>query len=98
MLTCSSGHLNRALRPRLPGVALSHGINANVVHRWRRLSGTQAVAAPMPTFVPVALPTASGALAADIRIELRRGATTMSVSWPLAATSECAAWMRELLR
>lgn len=30
--------------------------------------------------------------------ELRRGATTISVTWPADAVVECAAWMRELLR
>lgn len=77
-------------------VALSHGINANVVHKWRRLAG----AAPLPVarFVPVTLPTPSCEVPADIRIELRRGATTMSITWPAAAAGDCAAWMRELLR
>jgi transposase len=79
-------------------VALSHGINANVVHKWRRLTGAKALAAPMPTFLPVALPAATAPEAPDIRIELRRGATTMAVTWPVAAASECAAWVRELLR
>jgi len=77
-------------------VALSHGINANVVHKWRRLAG----AAPLPvgSFVPVALPAPSCAVSADIRMELRRGATTMTITWPAAAAGDCAAWMRELLR
>jgi transposase len=76
-------------------VALSHGINANVVHKWRRLAG----AAPLPvaSFVPVALPAPTCAAAADIRMELRRGATSMTITWP-AAAADCAAWMRELLR
>jgi hypothetical protein len=34
----------------------------------------------------------------DIQIELRRGATAMKITWPIAAATECAAWMRELLR
>lgn len=78
------------------GVALSHGINANVVHKWRRLAG----AAPLPvaSFVPVVLPAPSGPGPADIRMELRRGATSMSITWPVAAAGDCAAWMRELLR
>ena len=78
------------------GVALSHGINANVVHKWRRLTG----AAPLPaaSFVPVALPAPTRPVPADIRIELRRGATTMIITWPTAAAGECAAWVRELLR
>lgn len=78
------------------GVALSHGINANVVHKWRRLAGGAPVA--VAPFVPVALPAPSCAAPADIRMELRRGATSMTITWPAAAASDCAAWMRELLR
>lgn len=36
--------------------------------------------------------------ASDIRIELRRGNTLISMTWPIDAASECAAWVRELLR
>lgn|SRR5258706_5322027 len=77
-------------------VALSHGINANVVHKWRRLAG----AAPLPVarFVAVTLPTPSCEVPADIRMELRRGATSMTIIWPAAAAADCAVWMRELLR
>jgi transposase len=48
------------------------------------------------TFVPLSLPgpKANG----ELRIELRRGTTTISVAWPVDAATECAAWMRELLR
>jgi hypothetical protein len=35
---------------------------------------------------------------ADIRIDLRRGATLMTITWPSSAAADCAAWMRELLR
>jgi hypothetical protein len=36
--------------------------------------------------------------AGDIRIELRRGASTVTISWPAQAAGECAAWLREWLR
>ena len=54
-------------------------------------------------FVPALLtPTSSppppALLPADIQIELRRGATAMKITWPIAAAADCAAWMRELLR
>ena len=77
-------------------VAMSHGINANIVHKWRRLAG----AAPLPvaSFVPVTLPAPSCAAPADICMELRQGATSMTITWPVAAAADCAAWMRELLR
>ena len=77
-------------------VALSHGINANVVHKWRRLAG--AVPLPVASFVPVALPAPTYAASADIHMELCRGATSMTITWPAAAAADCAAWMRELLR
>jgi transposase len=80
------------------GIALSHGINANVVHKWRREAGGALPALQTPAFVPVALPPAPCAPAPDIRIELRRGATSVSVTWPLEAADQCAVWMRELLK
>ena len=79
-------------------IALLHGINANVVHKWRRQDGSPLPALQAPAFVPVALPPAPCAPAPDIRIELRRGATSVSVNWPLEAAEQCAVWMRELLK
>jgi transposase-like protein len=37
------------------GVAFWHGINANVVHKWRRQDGSPLTALQAPAFVPVAL-------------------------------------------
>jgi transposase len=82
-------------------VALNHGLNANLVHKWRRLARRPAatvVPSATPTqFVPVVLPTPAEPRA-DIRIELRRGATSIAVTWPIAAAAEFGIWMRELLR
>jgi hypothetical protein len=36
--------------------------------------------------------------AGDICIELRRGATTVTIRWPAQAAGDCAAWLREWLR
>jgi transposase len=33
-----------------------------------------------------------------IEVELRRGATVVKVGWPMSASAECGAWLRELLR
>ncbi|WP_292443226.1 transposase [Methylibium sp.] len=95
-------------------VAMSHALNANIVHGWRKFARERdgpAVlppspaalparsAASMPQFVPVSMaPTPPQSAPADIRIELRRGATLMKITWPIAAAADCAAWMRELLR
>ena len=84
---------------------MANGVNANLARRWvvdaeRRSGGALARAAggAVPsTFVPLQLPPVEKA-PVDIRIELRRGPIAIHVSWPCAAASECAAWMRELLR
>ena len=78
------------------GGGLLHGMDGNGVHEWGRLAG--AAALPVASFVPVALPAPACPAQADIRIELRRGATAMTITWPAAAAADCAAWMRELLR
>jgi transposase len=82
-------------------VAMSHGINANVVHRWRQLAREARVSAPAPTseFVAVSLaPPPVPTPARDIQVQLRRGATAMTITWPVSASAEFAGWMRELLR
>jgi transposase len=94
-------------------VALSRGINANLLRRWIRES--QACVPPppaappaasrvtccehtsTPAFVPLAVP-AVPSLSGDIRIELHRNATTITLSWPIAAAGDCASWLRDLLR
>jgi transposase len=95
-------------------VAMSHGVNANIVHGWRKLAREREgaalsppspatlpakAAASVPQFLPVSMAqTTSPPPPVDIQIELRRGAAAMKITWPIAAAAECAAWMRELLR
>ena len=73
------------------------GIRIVPVHA-RRLAHAPSTDVQVPTFVPVTLPAPSCAPAPDIRIELRRGATSISLTWPVCAAEHCAAWMRELLK
>ena len=80
-------------------IALTHGLNANLVHRWRRLARRDIGVAPpqtAPTFVPVSI--AAPSPAAGIRIELQRGPVSVTVTWPATAMAECGAWLREILR
>ncbi len=83
-------------------VALAHGLNANLVHKWRRLaSPCEDAATPAPSierFIALPLAPSTPVAAADIRIELRRGTTSVAITWPASAATECAAWMRELLK
>jgi transposase len=83
-------------------VAMSHGINTNVVHGWRKLAREAGVGSGVSSreFIPVALSAAPMQSVAErgIEVELRRGAVTMKVTWPSSATADFAAWTRELLR
>ena len=90
-------------------IALRSGLNANLVHRWLRQEGRSldssagspaAVSArPVAEFMPLQLPQPAVAGAStDIRVELRRGTSTITVSWPLQGARDCAAWLREWLR
>ena len=82
-------------------VALEHGLNANLVHRWLRIAeGRERVGQAVQRVEQfVAVPMAAVAsVPADIRVELKRGHSTVSVTWPCSAAAECAVWLRELLR
>jgi transposase len=102
---------------RQPGVsvasvALSHGLNANLVRRWLNGPDTgsgsdvaleaanpvqRATAGAAGTFVPVQLGLANPTLR-DIRLELHRGAATIIVNWPTGEAAACGNWLREWLR
>ncbi len=82
-------------------VAMAHGINANVVHRWRQLAREGKVGpAKAGEFIalPLMMPPEAAPAPADIRVELRRGPVAMTVLWPTSAAADFAAWTRELLR
>ena len=57
---------------------------------------------PMPASpaspLTVSSPPTTVTTPADIRVEVKRGTTTITVSWPASAASACAAWLRELVR
>ena len=85
----------------IAGVAMQHGINANIVHRWLREHRQGTLANVAQTFVPVTLNAATEPAAAqptgDIRIEVKRANTSIVVHWPLAGSAVCAQWLRECL-
>lgn len=90
----------------MAAVAMANGINTNLPRRWVRIAETaptirrqDALPAPQlqvaqvpPAFVPKQQP--AKAIAPDIRIELPRAATSVTVTWPVDSAGECAAWMR----
>jgi transposase len=81
-------------------VAMAHGINANIVHGWRKQAREAGAATVSERFVPVAIAQVAPPAADErrIEVELRRGGVTVKLSWPMSAAMELSAWMRELLR
>lgn len=83
-------------------VAMAHGLNANMVHRWLREGArNEVVSQGLPTqasFVALPLNTALGSGSADIRVEVRRGTGSVTVHWPVGAAGACAGWLREWLK
>ena len=88
-------------------VALAHGLNANLVHKWRRAAEAMIARAAAlahtkenaDAFIALALPPQRAPVVLpDIRIELRLGATTVNIHWPAQGGGDCAAWLREWLR
>ena len=88
-------------------------MNANVLHRWlkeHQRSGchqlvahspaaTQKITSSIPAFVPVQLPAAKPQPETqEIKIDLRKGALSMVVTWPLSAAAECASWAAAILK
>jgi len=89
------------------GIAMANSVNANQVRRWMRERGieppTRRIETPVldtasaiaPAFVQLPMPPAA---AGDIRIEARRGNTAIKIEWPVQASGDCAAWLRDWLR
>lgn len=86
----------------IAGVALQHGINANIVHRWLREHSQDTLVNRPQTFVPVtlnsAIEPATVQPTSDIRVEVKRANATIVVRWPLAGGAACAQWLRECLQ
>jgi len=81
-------------------VAMSHGINANILHGWRKLARQPEPAIAQQEFMPVTVAPAAQVHSDGrvIELELRRGAVTIKLLWPMSAAAELAAFTRESLR
>ncbi|WP_377791999.1 IS66-like element accessory protein TnpA [Paraburkholderia sabiae] len=99
-----------AMQPHvsIAAVALHYRLNANLLRRWvvaaRQHVGAHPApdeAQPPPTtaFVPLQLQAPVAATdRGEIRIEVRRGAATITLYWPVSAADDCAAWLQGWLR
>ena len=91
----------------LAAVALHYRLNANLVRRWviayeeseAAAQARERMVLPSAEFVPLQLNSLqSAADVQDIVIEVRRGATTITLRWPRSAAADCASWLHGWLR
>jgi transposase-like protein len=90
-------------------IALANGLNANMLRRWvvessqgrngqlATITKPRPPAQTKPDFIPVQFTPVPPAQAANIRIELQHAKGAMQIHWPIAASSQCAQWLREVL-
>lgn len=84
----------------IANVALTHNLNANLVHKWIR-AHTQKNLAQQTAFIPVkAVPpiATQQVLPATIRVEVPHSKGVVVVSWPAESAAACSAFLRDLLR
>ncbi|HNA69337.1 MAG TPA: transposase, partial [Rhodocyclaceae bacterium] len=95
---------------RQPGVsvaavALANGLNANMLRKWVRADDEGGVsgkvtgdAGVMPVTGVVPVTVVGHRPGAEIRIDVRRGGTTLQMAWPQDALAGLGPCLRELLR
>lgn len=85
-------------------IALANGLNANYLRQWVRTHREEAepgkptstrLSAPPSALVSV---TVAASTPPEIRLEVRRGGTTVQMAWPLEAAASLGQCLRELLK
>ena len=95
----------------MASIALANGLNANLLRRWvseRQEEMAGGVTLPDQRPLEAAEPTAPGLVpitvampataAGEIKIEIHRSQTLISITWPVAQSTSCAEWLCDLLR
>ena len=96
----------------IASVALANGLNANLLRRWvteRQEAVAGSVTLPdqhpleitepsIPGLVPITVAMPEIPPSGEIKIEIHRNQTLISISWPVSQSTSCADWLRDLLR
>ena len=96
----------------MASIALANGLNANLLRRWvtehqEEIAGSaslpdqqalEMVKSTVPGLVPITVAMPETAPSGDIKIEIHRSQTLISITWPVSQSTSCAEWLRDLLR
>ncbi|MFL6876809.1 IS66-like element accessory protein TnpA [Pseudomonas marginalis] len=84
----------------IASIALSHNLNANLVHKCIRLQSQKSTAL-QPAFIPLPVSLAgakSHPSSSNICVEIQHPRGTVKVNWPTENAAACATFLRDLLR
>lgn len=81
----------------IASIALSHSLNANLVHKWIRVQAQKSTAV-QSAFIPLPMQTAAPVSSSNISVEILHPRGTVKVNWPTDSAAACAAFLRDLLR
>ena len=84
----------------IASIALSHSLNANLVHKWIRVKAQKSTAL-QPAFTPLPMQLAvahSHAALSNICVEIQHPRGTVKVNWPTESAAACATFLRDMLR
>lgn len=84
----------------IASVALTHNLNANLVHKWIRLHGQKSLTL-QTSFIPIKSPVPVAmhqTLPSIIRIEVPSQKGVVVVNWPAENAVACSVFLRDLLR
>lgn len=111
---CKRQVIEACLEPgvSVAAIAMANGLNANYLRRWvrehrdattvadrREVPGEIANAGTLALVpVTVAAEPAPGTPPLEIRLDVRRGGTTVQMAWPVEAAASLGQCLRELLR
>jgi transposase len=101
--------IRAAMQPNvsIAAVALHYQLNANLLRRWVTAQEEQdaareareSMSVSPAEFAPLQLPAPSAvSVSTVIEIEVRRGAASVTVRWPVCAAADCATWRQGWLR
>lgn len=86
-------------------IALANGLNANYLRRWVRAyredlargeRTSESIDTSPRTMVPARL--SAGTAPVEVRLDIRRGGTTVQMAWPLESAVSLGQLLREVLR